>query len=97
MMVALPTLAQTTEDYDRLDALAQQLPADAKAIIERSQACHELGGEEGDGDAEREAELTKIAEDNACGTVKQDEAAMRRKYSASPKVAAAFDLLDSFK
>jgi hypothetical protein len=92
LSVSAPGHAQTQEE---VDTLIRDLPPDAKAFIDRNLACHHLAGEGGDNDAERDEEIAKMMRDYRCDALADDATALRKKYSAAPKILKAIDASDS--
>ena len=73
-----------------MDALTKDLPADAKALVYRIVDCDHWSGEE-PYDADRRAQIERAIAELGCETLPRDEAALRRRYAAQPRVIEAFD------
>jgi len=73
-----------------MDALTKDLPADAKALVYRIVDCDHWTGEE-PYDADRRAEIERAVAELACNSLPRDEAALRRRYAARPRVIEALD------
>ena len=89
--LAAVSVASAALAVDRMVEGFPDLPADARAVAERSLACQHFGGEvNGTGD-ERDQQVAATLKELKCDEVEKDLQEMREKYRQRPDLLKILD------